>query len=181
VKTTVDSHLSKDQIVRAFLDQAQLPAAEKAHLERCSQCRSRVDQLARDLKRLGRMAEQYAPLPRRSFHLPLKETRRPLRRWTVVLAAAAAAALCLAIWWEVPQDKQPLVANQTESDSEKNGELMSTVQALSENALSEVYMDIVGDSDLDMTDEFIDFVVPDSDVENDSVGSKFKNKGGKLS
>jgi hypothetical protein len=181
VKTTVNGHLSEDQIVHACIDQAQLPAAEKAHLAHCSQCGSRVDQLAQDLERLGQMAEQYAPLPKRSIHLPVKETRRPLRRWTVGLAAAAAAALCLAIWWEVPQDKQPVVANQTESDSEKNGELMSTVQALSENALPDVYMDIVGDSDLDLTDEFIDYVVPDSDLESDLLGSQFKNKGGILS
>ena len=181
MKTTVNGHLSEDQIIHAFIDQAQLPVDKKAHLERCSQCRSRVDQLAQDLERLGRMAEQHAPLPERSVHLPVKETRRLLRRWTVGLAAAAAAALCLTIWWGVPQDKQPVVANQTESVSENNGELMSTVQALSENALPDVYMDIVGDSDLDMTDEFIDYVVPDSDLENDLLGSQFKNKGGKLS
>jgi hypothetical protein len=127
------------------------------------------------------MAEQHSPLPKRSIHLPVKEIRRPLRRWSVGLAAAAAAALCIAIWWEFPQDMQPVVANQTVSGSENNGELMSTVQALSENALPDVYMDIVGDSDLDMTDEFIDYIVPDSDLENDLLGSQLKNKGGKLS
>jgi hypothetical protein len=179
VKTTVNGHLSEDQIIHAFIGQAQLPVDKKAHLERCSQCRSRVDQLAQDLERLGQMAEQYAPLPKRSILLPVKETRRPLRSWSVGLAAAA--ALCIAIWWGIPQDKQPVVANQTVSVSENNGELMSTVQALSENALPDVYMDIVGDSDLDMTDEFIDYVVPDSDLENDLLGSQFKNKGGKLS
>jgi hypothetical protein len=181
VKTTVNGHLSEDQIVCALIDQVQLPAAEKAHLERCSQCGSRIDQLAQDLERLGKMAEQYAPLPKRPIQLPVKETREPLRRWMVGLAAAAAAALCLVIWWEIPQDKQPVVANQTELDSEKNGELMSTVQALTENALPDVYMDIIGDSDLDLTDEFIDYVVPDLDVENDSLGFQFKNKGEKLS
>lgn len=180
MKTTVKGHLSEDQIVHAFIDQAQLPADKKAHLERCLQCRSRVDQLAYDLERLGRMAGQYAPLPERSVHLPVKETRRPLRRWTVGLAVAATAALCVAIWWGVPQDKQPVVANQAVSVSENNGELMSTVQALSENALPDVYMDIVGDSDLDMTDEFIDYVVPDPDLENDLLGNRLKNKGGKL-
>jgi len=181
VKTTVNGHLSEDQIVYAFIDQAQLPAAEKAHLEHCLKCRSRVDQLAQDLERLGRMAEHYAPLPQRSVNLPVKKTRRPLQRWTVGLAAAAAAALCLAIWWEVSQDMQPVVTNQTVSVSENNGELMSTVQALSENALPDVYMDIVGDSDLDMTDEFIDYIVPELDLENDFLGSQIKNKGGKLS
>ena len=181
MKTTGNGHLNEDQIIHAFIDQAQLPTDKKAHLEHCSQCRSRVDQLAQDLKQLGRMAERHAPLPKRSFHLPVKETRRPLRRWSVGLAAAAAATLCLAIWWETPQDLQPVATNQTVSVLENNGELMSTVQALSENALPEVYMDIVGDSDLDLTDEFIDYVVPDSDLENDLLGNQNKNKGGILS
>jgi hypothetical protein len=181
VKTTAKGHLSEDQIVCALIDQAQLPAAEKAHLARCSQCGSRIDRLAQDLERLGKMAEQYTPLPKRSIQLPVKEPRRTLRRWRVGLAAAAAAVLCLVIWWEIPQDKQPVVANQTELDSEINGELMSSVQALSENALPDVYMDIVGDSDLDLTDEFIDYVVPDSDLENDLQGSQLKAKGGILS
>jgi hypothetical protein len=181
VKTSLKGHLSEDQIIQAFIDQVQVPAEQKAHLEHCGQCRSRVDQLAQDLTRLSRMAERHAPLPKRAIHLPVEQTRHSLRGWKVGLAAAAAAALCLVIWWSVPEDKQPAVADQTMSPSEINGELMSTEQPLWENALPDVYMDIVGDSDLDMTDDFIDYVVPDSDLENDLLGSQVKYKGGKLS
>ena len=166
MKNEKELHLDEDHIIRAMVDAGDLPLPVRRHLDQCSQCRYQFEQLQEDLANLNRVAKQLTPLPSSRLKIDQKQksaSHRWLWGWRIALGASLAATAIIFIFWsktpeitfETPGGTN-LVA-QYESESEK---LMTQVIELSENALPQVYLDIVSESDSGLDEDFISFVVP---------------------
>ena len=172
--TQANDHLNADRILRAVIDAGDLTGAERAHLSRCQPCRNQVARMTADLTRIGRRAAQYSPLPQRPVSLPVETATRRRWRFALVPAAVAAAALIMAIWWNGPEIVTVDGPNLTISALEENGEPESEMQVVSDNALPDVFLEIIGDEETGFSEEFMEFVVPDPDADNDSLSEKGK-------
>lgn len=166
MKNEKELHLDEDHIIRAIVDTDDLPLPVRRHLDQCCRCRNQIAQLQEDLANLSRVAKQLTPLSSSRLKLNQKQKSDPRRwlwSWRIALGISLAAAAIIFIFWsktpeitfETPGGTN-LVA-QYESESEK---LMTQVIELSENALPQVYLDIVPESDSGWDQEFVNFMVP---------------------
>jgi hypothetical protein len=159
-----DLHLSDDELLRAMIDPADLDPVRRAHFDACPHCRRQSEELTRPLSRLGQLARQMAPEPRKSFRLPAHSA--PVRRWYVkpALALGALGVLVFAVtlWRPLTRTSRtptPMVAHQVENDEQ----LMEEIDTLVENALPEKYQQLAalsGDRSVEDLDEFMDWMVP---------------------
>ena len=173
----VDRHLNEDQISVAVIDAKDLTGVEQAHLSRCQQCRDRVGRIREDLRRIGRCAQTYAPEPHRPVSLPSGKTirRNRYRGFGLVPAAIAVGLLILAIWWtglvnvgvESPDPKLSSIEQTTDSDFE--------TPLLTDSALPDVFLEMIGEDESDFNEDFMEFVVPDPELEDDSISGKRKD------
>jgi hypothetical protein len=131
-------HLGEDHILQAVIDDTDLSMLQQQHLAECSQCQSHRERLENELKHLGQLAERYAPEPLRRINVADDRARSPfsIRRFAVSAAADLA------------------------QDMVEAERLMTEVNVLVENALPQVYLDIVGETNLNMDEDFIDFLIP---------------------
>ena len=158
---TMPSHLGENDILKAVIDETDLPKRLKRHLNECSHCRSQKENIAQELARLGQLARRYAPEPQRRVSLAADRVRRPLLNWKFAFSAAAVAAAIMVVWATVLiQNQQPgrvenLAQNMIEAEK-----LMTEIDGLVENALPPVYLKIVGETDLNADEEFLEFLIP---------------------
>ena len=165
MKSDKDFHLDEDQILRAVVDEADLPRSVREHLSTCPLCRANKEQLEQDLNRLGRMAERFTPLPGKRVSLPEPKPRGGMdwvwNRRVAFGITAMTALLIIFVWWSpllrtIPETGTgTLIQEFWESD-----QLMTDVSMLVENALPPVFLDITGESDSEFDEEFMQFVVP---------------------
>ena len=166
-----DFHLDEDQILRAVVDETDLPRSVREHLSTCSLCRANKERLEQDLNRLGRMAERFTPLPGERVSLPEPKPRGSVdwswNRRVAFGAAAMTALLIIFVWWS------PLLRTTHETGTGtliqefwESDRLMTDVGMLVENALPLVFLDIIGEPDSEFDEEFMQFVVPP--IENTS-------------
>ncbi|MGD2269546.1 MAG: hypothetical protein PVI06_04025 [Desulfobacterales bacterium] len=166
MKNDKELHLDEDHICRAVVDAGDLPLPVRRHLEQCFRCRNQIAQLQKDLANLNQMATQVAPLPSRRLNLSHRQKSHPLRwswSWKIALGASLVAAASIFIFWSKTPEiifetpgRSNLIA-QYESESEK---LMTEVNRLSKNALPQVYLDIVSESESGLDEEFVNFMAP---------------------
>ncbi|MFH2218541.1 MAG: hypothetical protein ABII68_02625 [Pseudomonadota bacterium] len=141
-------HLSEDQLALAVVDEGDLPSSSRGHLATCSRCRSEKVRCERDLMRIGRLAEQVAPLPKQRILIPEPEPRGVFHwHWRAVLGIALSMAmLMIVIRWPGPtgsiseQGAEPALVEIQEAET-----MMIEVSMLAENALPRVYMEIIGE------------------------------------
>jgi len=165
MNTHQEAHLNKDQLLWALVDNARLPDASQAHLEKCSLCRSQKQRLENELSALGKFAAQSIPKPQKQVHLP--PTISPSRKrhrlyWQTAMGTAVAALLLISvIWWPGMglrmSGTKPPVAAWSQTDDET---FMAQIRALIDNDLPQVYLDISEGLDSEESEDFIDFVVP---------------------
>ena len=171
-----ESHLGEDDMLQAVIDDTDLSALQQQHLAECSQCRSNRERLENELAHLGQMAERYAPEPLRRIKVEHDKVRSPSSIRGFAFSAAAVAAVLVVVWatFLIRSQQQSRVGNLAQNMVEAE-RLMTEINVLVENALPQVYLDIVADTDLILDEDFIDFLIPTS--EDDPRISALAKKG----
>lgn len=160
-------HLDEAQLLRAVVDSDDLPVSARTHLSECEACMAAQVQLESGLLQLGRTAERFTPPPLRSVSLPEVAVPPPRFWWiewryfrTVGAVAACVTLLLLASFFLVPSHENGITKLKWEI--RKDAKLMKEISRLEENALPVLYSEIADDSDPDLSEDFIEFIVPDS-------------------
>jgi len=177
-----NQHLDEDQLIRAVVNKTDLRQDLRKHLSECGHCSERKRRMEEDLLQLGRMAERFSPSPQRKVQLPAKQPYRTIRwswGWRTALGVAAAAVFMLLVIDLPPLFKPEPVVNITPytQGTIEDEALMTEISRLSENALPQEYMDMIGASDEDSEEDFMDLWIPS--LEDESVSSMTNNFGGK--
>ena len=174
MKTDDNHHLSERQFLQALVDAADLTAAAGKHVADCDLCRRRLEHCHRNLAALGNMARRLAPPP--PGHLPLAADTAPPRGWSVrwraagglALAGTAALLLIAGLFWARFDNRLgPPMATRSVWPSDP---VMVETGMLTENALPPIFMDLTGESDPLLDDEFIRFVVPSAENSSSDRG-----------
>jgi predicted anti-sigma-YlaC factor YlaD len=154
-------HLEEDDILQAVIDDNDLSVLQQQHLVACPQCRTRKEQLENELARLGQLADRYAPEPQKRIMVAEQKVRPPFLNWRNAFSAAAVAAVILVMWGTglIQKQQQGNIGNLAQDMIEAE-KLMTQINMLVENALPQVYLDIVGETGLDLDEDFMDFLIP---------------------
>ena len=149
-------HLNEDQLIRAVVDEDDLPGPLQEHLLKCEFCCTEKERLENQLSRLGRMAESLTPLPGKRVKLPAERSSRNTwsqtwRRRSLLAAGVAAAMIMTVVWWRTPYTISP--------GGDKAQWTWEIFQE--EHSLPLTYFDIAGESISGINEEFMDFVIPD--------------------
>lgn len=153
-------HLNEDQVIRSVVAENDLPATVRNHLSTCLVCQGKKQQIEQELSTLGRMAREFAPLPRREVRLPLYKPRS-LWSWRPVFVAGFAAVLLIAgIWYALVATSQEKMMSQIMWETKQDEQLMAEIYALEEYAPVDVYPDVSAEFDAGYFDEFLRFVSP---------------------
>jgi predicted anti-sigma-YlaC factor YlaD len=156
-----EPHLEEDDILQAVIDDTDLSVLQQQHLVECSQCRTRKERLEQELARMGQLAERYAPKLQRRIIVAQPKVRSPLLNWKIAFSAAAVAAVILIVWGTVLiQNQQQGSIGNLAQDMVEAERLMTQINILVENALPQVYLDIVGETSLSLDEDFMDFLIP---------------------
>ena len=171
-----ESHLGEDDMLQAVIDGTDLSKVQQQHLAECSQCRSHRERLENELAHLGQMAERYAPEPLRRITVEHDKVQSPFSIRGFAFSAAAVAAVIIVLWaaFLIRNQQQGHIGNLAQNMVEAE-RLMTEIDVLVENALPQIYLDIVADTDLSLDEDFIDFLIPTS--EDDPRISAFAKKG----
>ena len=162
-------HLTEKEIIQAVIDETDLTESAREHLSMCHICRNEKEGLGNQLSRLGDSAERLSPLPWKSIKLPRKDALKIPRvwrwQWQSLLATGIAAAMIFAVLlWKTPFPiSQKNQGEEMITEFVKDEKLMADISSLVENPLPEIYLDLSGESISDISDEFINFVIPDID------------------
>jgi hypothetical protein len=164
-----DEHLSKDELMQALVDMADLAMARQSHLERCTDCQKDFERFHQSFVRLEKVARQMAPAPSRPFRLPQKAA--PQRWWGFrpmwATGVAAAMILAFALWWPRQIDRFAPVPNVARQNTIVGDSFLDQVDALIDNALPPVLQQLTASSDLDDSQSVIDWIVPPIDEMDD--------------
>ena len=153
-------HLNEDQVIRSVVDENDLPATVRNHLSTCLVCQGKKQQIEQELSTLGRMASEFAPLPRREVRLPFYKPRS-LWSWRPVFVAGFAAVLLIAgIWYALVATSQEKMMSQIMWETKQDEQLMAEIYALEEYAPVDVYPDVSAEFDAGYFDDFLRFVSP---------------------
>lgn len=148
--------------MQALVDMADLTAERQAHLGQCADCRKDLERLEQRFVRLERMARQMTPSPSRSFRLPQKTAPQVWWRFKPMWAAGLSAVLVLAVvlWWPGNFKTHSPVTHVAVQEPAASDSLLDQVDALIDNPLPPVLQQLAVTSDLDDSDDVIDWVVP---------------------
>jgi len=164
-----ENHPDEDQLILAIADEAKLPDSIREHLALCPRCRAGIKKIERDLNNLGQTARQLAPAAHRKISLPVEKPSRIykwLHDWRVSFGAiATAAVVVLVIWLSIPstilyEDSLDIMVQVTWDDDV----FITEINMLTQNAMPQLYLDIIGEYYVSIDDEFIKFVVPDPET-----------------
>ena len=159
-----EPHLGEDDILQAVVDDTDLSTLQQQHLAECSRCRSHRQRLENELAHLGQTAERYAPEPLRRITVAHDKVRPPFSIRGFAFSAAAVAAAVIVVWAAVliRGQQQTRIGNLAQ-DMVEVERLMTEINVLVENALPQVYLDIAGETNLNLDEDFIDFLIPTSE------------------
>ena len=113
---------------------------------------------------LGQLAEHYAPELQRRVTVAEQKVRAPFFNKGFAFSAAAVAAVIIVVWatFLIRSQQQGSIGNLAQNMVEAE-RLMTEIDVLVENALPQVYLDIVGETNLNLDQDFLDFLIPTSD------------------
>lgn len=175
--TFADDHLTNDRILDAVATGKALSDRDRQHLDRCDHCRTALDQLQTDLRRLRSGSVRFSPSPPRPLDIPdgfPGNVRQPKRSWYwgLGLGTALGAAMVLVIFFG-RTDRLPSSFNAGPRDRIALHAIedpeMAEIRMLAENALPPAYQAILESLDHDPSEAegFIDFLIPP--LEDESV------------
>ncbi len=158
---SIASHLAENDLLQAVVDDSSLSQHLRQHLNECSRCRLQKERFEQELVRLGQLARRYAPEPRRRVSIGTDRRRLPFLNWKFAFGAAAVAAAIIVVWATVLiQNQQPGSVGNLAQNMIEAERLMTEIDGLVENALPPVYLEIVGETDLNPNEEFLEFLIP---------------------
>ena len=175
-----ENHPDESQLILAIVDEAALSDSIRKHLSLCPRCRAGIKKIEQDLNKLGQTARRLAPATHRKIPLPVEKSSRIYRwlhDWRISFGAiATAAVVVLVIWFSIPnttihEDSLDIMAQVTWDDDV----FITEINMLTQNAMPQVYLDIIGEYYVGIDDEFIKFVVPD--LETGSLSYNNRKKG----
>jgi hypothetical protein len=174
-----ERHLGEDHILQAVIDDADLSALQQQHLAECSRCQADRERLENELAHLGKMAQRYTPQPLKRIRVADEKTRSPFFIRGFAFSAAAVAAVFIVVWATfLIRNQQPGRIGNLAQDMVEAEKLMTEINVLVENALPQAYLDIVGETNLNLDEDFMDFLIP---TNGDAPRiSAFAKKGSKL-
>ena len=156
-----ERHLGEDHILQAVIDDTDLPMLQQQHLAECSRCQADRDRLEIELAHLGQMAERYAPEPLKRIRVADEKVKAPFAIRGFAFSAAAVAAVIIVAWATfLIRSQQPGRIGNLAKDMVEAERLMTEIDVLVENALPQVYLEIVGETNLNLDEDFIDFLIP---------------------
>ena len=175
-----ENHPDEDQLIRAIVDEVKLPVTIREHLSLCPRCRAGIKKIEQDLNNLGQTARQLAPAAHRKISLPIEKPSRIcmlLHDWRISFGAIATIAVAvLVIWLSIPgtilYENSLDIMDQATWDDDV---FITEINMLSQNAIPQVYLDIIGEYYVGIDDEFIKFVI--SDFETNSLSYYQRRKG----
>ncbi|MFO7666538.1 MAG: hypothetical protein R6V76_07970 [Desulfobacterales bacterium] len=170
-----DSHLNKEQIYKAIIDESELLSSEREHLSGCSECRAELENFEQDLKLLRQTAERFVLPPKNRMVFHEKTGKNSLFGWRTSFATAI---MILFFVITMHSDSIKLLfynkTNIVNSEIYSEDILMTEVNNLVENSLPAKYFFISDDENIDYDEDFIDFVIPPID---DDLLSGIKKEG----
>lgn len=170
MNTHHEPHLRKNDILLALVDEERLSATKRQHLSVCPHCRSQMETINRNLRKLGETAREAVPMPPRRPTIPGETSRISIFSGITLkpaLAAAAAMILLVAVsLWTIVGDKtQVIELTGTHIDIWEEEQLMLEMDLFAENALPGDYVDMISESDIDIEEAFLDYLVPLTDIQ----------------
>ncbi len=175
-------HLNEDQLIRSLVEEVDLPPNLREHLTVCAVCKATKQKMEARLERLGELARESSPPPRRKVRLSEFDRRHVQPFWwgwnwrSLCAAGFGAALLLLMLTNMLPtKDKPENRTAQLEREMTEDEQLLDSVDRLEENALPTFYVEVSDLSDPDFDEDFIDFVVPADD--NKSSHLEIRRKG----
>jgi len=174
-----DTHLTYDELLRAMTDPSDLDTTRQAHLTSCGRCQRQAEDLTHRYHRLGKMAQQMAPKPRKAFRVPARSAA--FGRWRfrpgMALGVLGVLIFVFTLWGpRLPRNSQP-TAPMVAQNSGNDDHLLQEVDGLVEDALPDEYRQLAALSDnrsetdggsVEDLDEFMDWMVPDPEQDDDS-------------
>jgi hypothetical protein len=168
MKDEKNDHLNSSELLLALVEESRLPEKALEHFVSCRLCRTRSKTLHDRLDELGRTAESLAPPMRMKVVLPL-ETAVPARelvRWkyglTIGSIMVAAAVLFISfVGLDLGRNDVRLAALEQETRADEV--LMAEIDLIEESPLPQLCLELTDQSDQDLDEDFMDFVVPISD------------------
>lgn len=174
-----ERHLGEDHILQAVIDGTDLSALEQQHLAECSRCKAETERLENELAHLGKMAERFTPGPLKRIRVVDENVRSPFSIRGFTFSAAAVAAVIIVVWATfLIRSQQPARIGNLAQDMVEAERLMTEIDVLVENALPRIYLDIVGETDLNLDEDFLDFLIPTN--EGTARISSLAKKGSRL-
>jgi predicted anti-sigma-YlaC factor YlaD len=163
-------HLSKDEVIRAIVDESGLSQNLRDHLAGCDSCRNECSRLKGELNSFAAMSSTLVPPMRKTVMLPACEPERRVRSAgfrlalgsalaAVVVAVVAAGVYIHGIPGQEPNKANELAALQQEAASDEL--LMNEVARLVDNPMPQAWADMGSTPDLDM--DAMDAIVPGGD------------------
>ena len=154
-------HLNENRFILAVIDENDLSLREKEHLMTCSACSAEKKRFEQELKNLGRVAEDFAPLSKQNPVMILNK-KSVLRHFRPVFVTGFVFTLLTAfILWSTTHvftPKNITAPNLTEIEADRH--LMSEIESLETLALSVSYWEIPSEINGYMNDDFINFIAP---------------------
>jgi len=175
-----EQHLDEQQLIRAVVDENDLPWSMQTHLVSCHQCRSSKESFEQELAHLGQLAERYVPKPQKRIALPVHEvgsTRWTFLNWRHAIGAAATVAAVLLVFWGTTTLRNLTEFGTAGAPSElmEAKRLMTEVRMLVDNALPPFYLEISAEYKPDYDKEFYQFLIPQ--IENETLSSDRRKRG----
>ena len=172
-------HLQEEQISWAVIDENELAVNDRQHLLACRVCQMRVEQFRNELQEFGQEARQAVPPFSRPVKLPGKEPARVSQSpgWLPFFGAAAMAGFVLFFYF-IGMETIPLTKSANLQNQEillEDETLMREISEMVEYPLSEDMYKISGNNGSGFDDDFLRFVVPDTE---DDFQSEFITQGG---
>ncbi len=160
------AHLQEGQILWAVIDEKELAGDKRQHLLECPECKKRVAHIRAELQEFGAMAREAVPPMVRPVKLPGHKPAAAgsTAGWLPFFAAAAMAGFVVFFYFagmETPPPVQ-LTPVQTQESLLEDEFLMQEIADLVEDPLSDEMYEITGEDNAGFEDDFIEFVVPDT-------------------
>ena len=159
-----DVHLNDDQIIRSLEDKTDLSVVLQEHLASCSQCLSARKKLEGAVVRLGEQARNSAPLFKKAIRFP---DRQPLKtswwswNWRSFSAMGATAGMAIAIIVLVSlHTMHQRSLAKLYDEMFKDERFISEINMLGKNDLPQLWMDISGDSEVNLNEEMLEVIAP---------------------
>ena len=172
MKAREEQHLQRIQIQQAVIDENDLGASARQHLQQCPVCRKAVAQFLQEMQKFGEQAVQAVPPISRPVRLPAARVARAgyTGGWLPFFGATAMAGFVVFFYFMGLQTGPvvgpgPLPGQEGLLEDET---LMREISEMVEDPLSEDLYEIYGKSGNGFDDDFLHFVVPDTEEDYQS-------------